>query len=177
LDGLFFFYLLIYLMFFTKRTVLRVLGWAVCLTIVYWLLSGGDGTNAGVEATRIINDLRSLRGAAISFREDHGRPPLPGEEASLDLYLDRPLVTVEHPIYAKVMLFGGLSGDIGYSRQYIGVKLRSEINGGNEIQKEIQRKLAIRAEGAGILGEAPSGGKEMPFYKSGLNAYMEIPLK
>jgi hypothetical protein len=163
----------------TRRTVLRILGYVICSAIsipfiifLVTVLSHPGGATAGAEATKIINDLRRLRGAAISFREDHGRPPLPGEEASLDLYMDRTLVTVERPEYAKVTLIGGLSGDIGYPRQYVGVELRPKIG-----KKEIQRKLAQKAVDVGILGEVPSDGEEMPLYKSGLNVYMEIPLK
>jgi hypothetical protein len=165
--------LLIYFMFFTRRTVLRVFGWGWALLIfVYVCLSASNNSGAanGVEATKIVNDLRGLLGAVMFFQKDYDRLPLPGEEASLDLYMDRPLVTVERPRYAKVMLSGELSDDIGASRQFVGVELRPESNGG----KNIQRKLSLNARSSGLLEKSTSDDKKMLPYRSGLNVYMEI---
>jgi hypothetical protein len=164
-------------MFITRRTVLRVFGWTVFLFFVFFLrynyITDRDEAiikkNAKAECAKIVNELRALRGAALMFRIDHGRLPLPGEEASLDFYLDKPLVASQR--YAKVMFSDGLSDDTAPFRLYVGVKLIPENNGRIEVQKE----LASAAEKVGILDEASSGGKKTSPYKSGLNVYMEIP--
>jgi hypothetical protein len=170
---IFSFFFLIYLMFFTRKTVLRVCGWAVYFMIcfsIFWFMQD-ESSPASSEATKIINDLSNLRGAVGLFRENHGRSPLPGEEASLDLYSDRPIVAAEPPRYAKVTLTGELSNDMGVSGQYVGVQLIPEKNGTSGIQK----KMAARAKAKGLL-ELPSGDKKVSPYESGLNVYMEIPL-
>jgi hypothetical protein len=172
---------LIHSMLTTRRTLLRMLGYVICSAIsipfIVALFSPlfsprQREVNVYTEPTKIINDLRNLCSAARLFRQAHGRPPLPGEEASLDLYMDRPLTAVKSPRYAKVTLTGELSGDMGASRQYVGVELIPEKNGISEIQK----KLATRATDTGLLGEALSGDKKASPYKSGLNVYMEILL-
>ena len=164
-SSIFFFFLLGYCMFFTRRTILRVFGWMIAIAIIltiFQISAPGGGAIDGAEAMKIVNDLRNLRGAAAMFREAHCRPPMPGDEASLDLYMDRPFITVESPRYARVMLSG---------ERYVGVELRPESNG----RKGILKKLASSAENIGLLGEVPSGGKTASLYKSGLNVYMEIP--
>jgi hypothetical protein len=76
----------------TRRTVLRVLGYIIyyaisipfivlpTMSLFLWVVSR---PGPGAKATEIINDLRRFCGAARLFRMDHGRPLLPGEEASL----------------------------------------------------------------------------------------------
>jgi hypothetical protein len=157
-------------MFTSRRTVVRLFGWGITFLIlacIFLPLLSGGGATASADATKIINDLRNLRGAARMFRETHGRSPLPGEEASLDLYSDRPMV----PRYAKVTLTGELSDDMGASKQYVGVELTPEKNGTSGIQK----KMAVRAKDTGLL-ELSSGDQKVSPYKSGLNVYVEIPL-
>jgi hypothetical protein len=164
---------LLYFMFVTRRTVLRVFGWAVFLFPIGMYLinppsSSHSGTNvramAGAEATKIINDLRTLRGAAFLFHKEFKKWPLPGQEASLDVYIDRPMVLATPPRYARVMLAAG-SGDSDDPREfYVGVELIPEKNG----MKEIQQKLAGTALNSGLLQRPISGD----IYKSGLSVYM-----
>jgi hypothetical protein len=72
--------LLLYCMFVTRRTVLRALGWTIfLLTILPLLMMLNDGgATSSAQATRIIDDLRNLKSAAIMFQQDQGRWPLPG---------------------------------------------------------------------------------------------------
>jgi hypothetical protein len=161
--------ILIYFMFFTRRTVLRVFGWAVVSFIIAGIfliaISSNNGAT-GMEATRIINDLRALRGATIMFHEEFKTWPLPGQEASLDAYCDRPMTLTERPIYAKVMLAAG-SGDVNGPREfYVGVELIPEKNG----MTGIQQKLARNARNTGLLQRPIS----RDYYISGLSVYMQV---
>jgi hypothetical protein len=100
------------------------------------------------------------------FYEEFETWPLPGQEASLDAYCDRPIALAEPPIYAKVMLAdksGDADGSPGY---YIGVELIPEKNGTLDIQK----KLAAKAYDTGLLQQPASGD----IYKSGLSVYMRV---
>jgi hypothetical protein len=86
--------------------------------------------------------------------------------------MDRPLIAVESPKYAKVTLTGELSDDMGASRQYVGVELIPEKNG----TREMQEMIAVRASDTGLLGRIPSGDGKVSPYRSGLSVYMKIPL-
>jgi hypothetical protein len=157
-----------------RSILLRVLGYVIVLLAVFVFVDAllpllREEINVYKEPTNIVNDLRRICGAARVFRESHGRPPLPGEEASLDLYMDTPLVAVEHPRYAKVTLSGELLDDMGASVHYVGIELIPGKNG----TRRIQKKLAVRANDVGILEELPSGDKKASPYTSGLNVYMK----
>jgi hypothetical protein len=168
---------LLYFMFVTRRTVLRVFGWAVFLFPIGMYLinppssshSASDvSAKAGAETTKIINDLRALRGAAFMFHEEFKTWPLPGQEASLDAYIDRPMALAEPPRYAKVML-ATVSGDADdLSELYVGVELIPERNG----MEGIQQKLAGTANNSGLLQQPVSGD----IYKSGPSVYMRVQL-
>jgi hypothetical protein len=159
-------------MFVTRRTVLRRLGWtaaffAVISILVYINANPRlSGPQEGAESTRIMNDLRNLRSAALSFHENFGTWPSPGQEASLDAYLDRPIALSVPPRYAKVMLPDKPGDDDGTPELYIGVELIPKINGA----KGIQEKLAKRALESGLF-QGPASGD---IYKSGLSVYMRI---
>jgi hypothetical protein len=159
----------------TARSILlRLLGYAIVVLSVFVFVDAllpllREEINVYKEPTKIVNDLRRLCGAARSFREAHGRPPLPGEEASLDLYMDSPLVAGEPPRYAKVTLTGELSDETGVPRQYVGVELIPEKTG----TIWIQRKLAFKANDVGILGELPAENRKASPYTFGLNVYMK----
>ena len=56
------------------------------------LLATGMSTD-GAEAVKVINDLRSLKGAALLYYGDHLKWPGPGDEAALNNYSDRPIVS------------------------------------------------------------------------------------
>jgi hypothetical protein len=168
----------IYFMFITRRTVLRVFGWAVALFITAGILlsgiffiampssssRGAMHTNMDKEAYKIISDLRTLRGAASLFNNEFKTWPLPGQEASLDTYIDRPIVLAKRPRYAKVMLAAVSSDADDLSELYVGVELIPEENGMTEIQKKLERN----ARDAGLLQQPVSGD----IYRSGLSIYM-----
>jgi hypothetical protein len=98
------------------------------------------------------------------FYEKVKTRPLSGQEASLDTYLDRPIVLAEPPRYAKVMLADKSDDADGPPELYIGVELIPEKNG----TRNIQKKLTARAADTGILQQPASGD----IYQSGLIVYM-----
>ncbi|MDR1133718.1 MAG: hypothetical protein LBL05_06110 [Synergistaceae bacterium] len=122
-----------------------------------------------MKRARIVNDLRGLSNAALLFYSEYKTWPLPGQEASLDAYLDRPIVLAEPPIYAKVML-ADKSGDAGGMPElYIGVELIPEKNG----TEDVQRVLSATANGTGLL-QQPATHDIYSIYRSGLIVYIRI---
>ncbi|MDR1133715.1 MAG: hypothetical protein LBL05_06095 [Synergistaceae bacterium] len=163
--------ILLYCMFITRRTVLRIFGWTVGIFIIGFIfiniIDRINSPNAAVEASAIINDLRNLRQEAILFNSEFKTWPLPGQEASLDAYSGRPIVLAEPPRFAKVML-ADKSGDAdGPAELYIGVELIPEKNGTANIQK----RLAGIAKKSAYLFQRPTSGD---VYKSGISVYMQV---
>jgi hypothetical protein len=156
-----------YFMFFTRKTVLRIFGWvAFTVGLTFIVLSETRSSDIGMNSIEIINDLRALKGAAYYFYLDFEAWPLPGQEASLDVYVDRPMTLTKYPKYARVMLAVG-SGDANDSRKlYVGVELIPKSNG----MKGIQKKLAGNAHNTKLLQQPVSGD----IYTSGLSVYMRV---
>jgi hypothetical protein len=160
---------LIYFMFITKRTVLRVFGWAVAFfAIGMHLIAMWGSPSSGTEASRIINDLRALRGAVLTFHEEFKTWPLPGQEASLDAYTDRPMALAKPPRYAKVMLAVGSSDAYGPQELYVGVELIPDKNRTDGIRQNLKGS----AINSGLLQQPIS----RDYYRSGLSVYMQVQL-
>jgi general secretion pathway protein G len=110
------------------------------------LLATGSATD-GAEATKVVNDLRNLKSAALLFYGDEYRWPANGEEASLDNYSDRPVVGASPSKYATITI-GTIYTDINnQSRQNIGVELIPDKNGTPGVLK----KLSTKAAESGLL--------------------------
>ena len=134
--------------------------------------SGGE--NISAETQKIVNDLRSLCSGVFLFQSSHDRRPLPGEEVSLDIYLDRPMVTDNSGRYKNVMLSEEVRVASGDVHQYVGVELFLESTG----TRKIQKRLALWAEGRGLFQEIKSGDvTSFEPYKSGLKVFMRVPNK
>jgi hypothetical protein len=161
---------LIYFMFVTRRTILRIFGRIAALFALLFIFAncqGGSSATDGAEATKIINDLRNLRSATLLFYEEFGTWPSPEQGASLDAYSDRPMVLAKPPRYAKVILAEKLGDANGPPELYIGVVLTPYFG-----VKNIQEKLAKRASDSGLFQGPVSGD----VYKSGLSVYMRIDI-
>jgi hypothetical protein len=159
-----------YFMFITRKTILRAFGWtAFTIGFIFISLSetrSSRSLDIGMNSIEIINDLRTLKGAAYLFYLDFEAWPLPGQEASLDVYVDRPMTLTKHPKYARVMLAVG-SGDANdFRKLYVGIELIPKSNG----TKGIQKKLAANAINAKLLQRPISGD----IYTSGLSVYMQV---
>jgi hypothetical protein len=157
---------LLYFMLVTRRTVLRIFGWTV-----FFFVSGFIFINVSAqsrspieELTGIVNDLQALRSAALLFYVDFGTWPLPGHEASLDVYCKRPFAG--NPRYAKMVLIDKSGDADGPPELYIGVELIPQESGA----AYIQRHLASIAKKSRLLQQPVSGD----IYKSGLSVYMRI---
>ena len=105
------------------------------------LLVGSAGTDSA-EAARIINDLRSLKGAASMFYFEEGRYPLPGsadDAGRLDDFSDRPMCE-RYSVVIDEFTAGG------NTHLTIGITLPS--GAGNA---KIKAKLESRAMEAGLI--------------------------
>jgi hypothetical protein len=161
-----------YLMFITRRTILRVFGRAAVFFAVGFIfiytMSRSRSPDSGINSTEIINDLLRLRSAAIMLYVDFKTWPLPGQEASLDRYCDRPIVLAKPFRYTKVMLIHKSGNADGTQEHYIGVELIPPKTKKGEAS--IQRNLAAKATNAKLLQRPISGD----IYTSGLSVYMQV---
>ncbi|MDR1509727.1 MAG: type II secretion system GspH family protein [Synergistaceae bacterium] len=110
------------------------------------MLATGSATD-GAEATKVINDLRNLKGAALMFYMDTNRWPAAGDPTadgtSLDRYMDRSFI-ITNPRYAAVWV---VSDEVdGIERALIGVTLT-----GNNAKSGVQQKLAGNAMQSGLF--------------------------
>jgi general secretion pathway protein G len=131
------------------------------------LLATGSATD-GAEATKVVNDLRNLKSAALLFYGDTLKWPATADDVkSLDKYADRPVVGANPPRYATVKVGAAYNDSAtGTSRQHIGVTLIASSNGTAGIQK----KLAAKAMDTGLL--ATESGTAA--YASGLDIWMNM---
>jgi hypothetical protein len=118
----------------------------------------------GMESVSIIKDLPYLCEAARMFYKEFETWPLPGQEASLDAYCDRPIVLAEPPRYAKVILADKPGDADNPPELYIGVELIPERSIG------IGDIFHRRATNIGLLQQPVSGD----IYRSGLSVYMRV---
>ncbi|MDR3279946.1 MAG: type II secretion system GspH family protein [Synergistaceae bacterium] len=128
------------------------------------MLATGSATD-GAEATKVINDLRNLKGAALMFFIDEQEWPTAtaASSTSLDRYMDRAFLTSSPSRYVTLIVTSGDSGG-GVTRSYIGVTLRT-----NETHREgVQKKLAGNAKNSG-LWTAPGHA-----YVTGANIFMSM---
>ena len=121
------------------------------------LLSAGSATDSA-EAVKGVNDLRSLKGAALLYFVDYGRWPGDAQKASLDSYIDRPvisLVLASDPgrKYDAVTIGTDYQDPLtGNEKANIGVTLMAGGNG----TEGVRNKLEARASQAGLLGSSTS---------------------
>jgi general secretion pathway protein G len=132
------------------------------------LLATGSATD-GAEATKIVNDLRNLKSAALLYYADTLTWPstAAADISSLDKYADRPIVNANPRRYAAVVI-GTTYTDTATQtdRVNIGVTLIGDKNG----TPGIQRKLAAKAVDSGLL----AGAQGTTAYTSGLGVFMNM---
>ena len=128
------------------------------------LLATGSATDSA-EATKVINDLRNLKSAALLYFGDNIRWPNTTEVASLDNYSDRPIVGGTR--YAGVVIGTEYTDSQGVTRTNIGVTLHSNGNGSAGVQK----KLAAKAADTGLLAGASNAATP---YSSGTEIWMNM---
>jgi general secretion pathway protein G len=124
------------------------------------LLATGSATDSA-EATKVINDLRNLKSAALLFYGDNLAWPTSTQTQSLDLYADRAIDTTRY----TVTIGGGYVID-GVTRTNIGVTLV----GSNNSTTGVKNKLIGKAEDTGLFGDASSNSK----YSGGSSVYMNM---
>ena len=135
------------------------------------LFGGSDYSSP--EATKTVNDLRHLKSAGLLFRSEQSRWLMPGEEASLDAYLDLPIVTAEWKRFANIMLSEELRVESGNVHQYVGGELIPGSDGTDPIR--VQKKLASKAKESGLFQEVRSGDvTSFDIYRSGLKVFMQV---
>ncbi|MDR1965694.1 MAG: type II secretion system GspH family protein [Synergistaceae bacterium] len=129
------------------------------------LLATGSATD-GAEATKIVNDLRNLKSAALLFYGDNNVWPTTTTITSLDAYSDRPIIMASPVRYTSYTVGAEYTDASGVSRINIGFSL---ISGGNG-SGGIQRKLAQKASDTGLLQNASTEGP----YTGGLSVFMNM---
>jgi general secretion pathway protein G len=129
------------------------------------LLATGSATD-GAEATKIINDLRNLKSAALLFYGDNNFWPTTSTITSLDAYSDRPIVAASPMRYSNFTVGTEYPDASGVARTNIGFDLIANTNG----SAGIQRKLAQKATDTGLIGTANTDTK----YASGVSVFMNM---
>jgi hypothetical protein len=122
--------------------------------------------SAGAWATKIWNDLRNLRHAAMLFFIDNNKWPIQAEAPALySPFMDRKLVGARQTLYKKVLISEEVKDWDGKMRAYIGVELFENQQGTSA--PDIKELLAIKAEGYGIYDAVPvTGEKPSPYVDS-----------
>jgi hypothetical protein len=122
------------------------------------------------ESTKIINDIRNLKGAAFLFFEDERSWPPDGNYAtgggaplltSLDRYTDRAFLTIVNSRYAELIIKTVPDPASGSPRGIIGMKLRTgehEPHSPSVLKKlEGSARAVNLLKGDGTYYEAPGG--------------------
>ncbi|MDR0764141.1 MAG: type II secretion system GspH family protein [Synergistaceae bacterium] len=110
------------------------------------------------EATRIINDLRNLKSAALLYYGDNLKWPTNSDVKSLDQYADRAFTSR----YDSVVIGGEYTVD-GVTKINIGLVLSDD-----KVSPSVQNKLASRAADSGLYGTGNV------VYTSGTTIYMNM---
>jgi prepilin-type N-terminal cleavage/methylation domain-containing protein len=138
------------------------------------MLATGAATD-GAEATKVINDLRSIKGATMLFFLDEGAWPdealqitaqtaYPAAHAlavSFDRYTDRPLLGGAAPRYAAFNLASGelTAGGATTVRAFVGLTL---VN--NTAKPGVRQKIEGSAQNSGVYGTPQ--GTNTPVYNA-----------
>jgi general secretion pathway protein G len=132
--------------------------------IEFAALEAGGATDSA-EATRIINDLRTLKSAALLYFGDNLKWPTQTDVRELDKYMDSPIVSGDR--YERVIIGGEYEDDSGAKRVNIGV----ELSPGDNDTPGIREKLADEADDIGLLERADSLDN---YTGSSLEVYMNM---
>ncbi|MDR1020118.1 MAG: hypothetical protein LBL73_05110 [Synergistaceae bacterium] len=93
---------------------------------------------------------------------------MPGEEASLDVYQDRPIVGGNPPRYAGIEISPAILDASGKEAIYIKITMYKDYGTEN-----VQKKLAAASDGK-LFESFPARGSDPPTYKSGLDLVERI---
>jgi hypothetical protein len=169
LSFVFIFVLFIYLMFYCRRTMLRVIAWVICLVLLISLFQAelsSNGISAGMEATQIIMNLRNVKHIILLAVSDDGRPPKLGayDNAAFNekygAYMDRPL-RADRPLQAQSFSFIIVLDDSTTGNVFTGF-IAPQHSDAFMNDKGVRLKLAEKAQSAGLLknirGELYDGG-------------------
>ena len=113
------------------------------------MLATGSATD-GAEATKVANDLRNLKGAALMFFVDENRWPNAATDAtSLDVYMDRSFLNGTQYDGLKISSFTDANG---IERALIGLGLNTDTT--ETHRPSVRKKLANNAASAGLMNNA-----------------------
>jgi general secretion pathway protein G len=122
------------------------------------LIATGSATDQA-EAVKVINDIRSLKMAALLYYIDNmSFPTQAAGLTSLDIYMDRPLMSATPPRYSTFRIVSGVN-IAGSPRTLIGVGLT-----GVQDSQGVKNKLKFRAHDTGLYnstGSAYNGENEV----------------
>lgn len=123
------------------------------------LLATGSATDSA-DATKLINDVRNVKGAAMMFYVDNNSWPSNANAAkSLDVYIDRSFFyNPDGTTTGKPTLVVASADLNGVNREFIGF----EANAASPIPKGVMEKLAKNAAKTGLFSSA-SGSTATPY--------------
>jgi general secretion pathway protein G len=121
------------------------------------MLATGSATD-GAEATKVINDLRNLKGASLMFFVDENRWPTAtaADASSLDTYMDRAFLASGTRYGSLLVTETSISG---VTRNIIGLTLNASVH-----REGVQKKLAGSAQNSGLwnaTGGVYTGGNDI----------------
>jgi hypothetical protein len=125
----------------------------------------------------IMNDLRNLQSAALLFYGDNERWPTQGEEASLDIYMDRPIIgpnSQRYQRYAGIEISPAIRDASGNDAAYIKLTLNGKIDGIENVQRKLRN--AVSNDKKEIFEAFPPDGSDPVPYKSGLDVVARLYL-
>jgi general secretion pathway protein G len=136
------------------------------------MLATGSATD-GAEATKVINDLRNLKGAALMFFMDENQWPATSSAAgSLDKYMDRAFAadTSSTRRYDGLLVTSAniTVGTETEARSFIGLVLRTDATH----REGVQKKLAGSAVNSGLW--SINGAAARQYTAPGANIYMSM---
>jgi general secretion pathway protein G len=128
------------------------------------LIATGSATDSA-EATKIINDLRNVKSAALLYYGDNLEWPDNAAVGSLDRYADRSFT--DRYTVAIGSEFTETLGGVTVTRVRIGLAPKKTITSG------IATKLTSKARDAGLYGTA-EGASDSSLYTGGAMVYMNM---
>ena len=127
------------------------------------LLATGSATDSA-EATKVINDLRGVKSAALMFYADYNAWPTGAQVngGSLDEYMDR---ATDSSRYGSL----DVTEEDTQGRQYIGFDLR-----GPTATNGVKKKIAAKAQESGVYGSTGAAPGNTAFTAAHTKVWMNM---
>jgi hypothetical protein len=153
LSALFVFIFLIYAMFYCRKTLLRIIGWAAFIVFIILVANRPRREMPGVEATKIVNDLHKVREAIGMYVVSGDRRPPRAYSYDNAAFNEKFRGYFDRPLQAQAYSFVIVLDDSTTGNVFTGlIAPRSSDALMND--KNVRLKLAGRARDSGLLKNA-----------------------